>query len=124
MDPMLYPSSQEPSPEARNWATFCHLAGFAGILIPLFGNLLGPLLIWLWKRDEFEFVRDQGKEALNFQITISIAGLICSFLFFIFIGHILLGLVVIFNVVCIVLAALSTSKGQAYRYPFSLRLLN
>lgn len=124
MDPIIIQQNPEPSAEARNWATFCHLAAFTGFLIPLVGNIVGPLVLWMLKRDEFEFVRDQGKEALNFQITISIAGLFCGFLFFLIIGHLLLGLLLIFNAVSVIIAAVNTSKGKAYRYPYSLRLLS
>ncbi|HET8705442.1 MAG TPA: DUF4870 domain-containing protein, partial [Pseudomonadales bacterium] len=111
MDPVIIQQNPEPNAEARNWATFCHLAAFAGFLIPLIGNMLGPLIIWMLKRDEYAFVREQGKEALNFQITISIAGLLCSLLFFLVIGHLLLGLLLIFNVVSIIIAAVKTSRG-------------
>jgi hypothetical protein len=61
----------ESNSEERNWAMTCHLASFAGYVLPL-GNIIGPLVAWLMKRDEFPLVDDQGKEALNFQISMTI----------------------------------------------------
>jgi hypothetical protein len=74
------PTPQPPTPEssgvppvpsdadkkARNWATFCHLAALAGFIGIPFGNILGPLITWLVKRNEYPLVDQQGKEALNF----------------------------------------------------------
>lgn len=57
------------NPEARNWAMFVHLAALAGFIVP-FGNLLGPLIIWLVQRDRWPFVREHGREAVNFQLTV------------------------------------------------------
>ena len=60
-----------PSQQARQWAMFCHFAAFLGLVFP-FGNLLGPLIVWQIKKDFDPFVDTQGKEALNFQITVAI----------------------------------------------------
>lgn len=124
MEPTLIPHNPEPGAEERNWATFCHLAAFAGLIIPFIGNVAGPTILWLLKRDEFPLVREQGKEALNFQITISVTAIFCAMLFFLLIGHLLLGILFVFNAVSIIIAALNVSKGEHYRYPFSLRLIN
>ena len=105
---------------------FCHLAGLAGFLpfIPFpIGNVLGPLILWLIKKDEFEFVDENGKEALNFQISVSIYLLACILMFFIFIGFILFPAVIIFNLVMIIIASVESSKGNAYRYPLCIRLI-
>ena len=56
--------------EERSLGLACHLLAFVGMVFP-FGNILGPLVIWLVKKDDSAFVDDQGKEALNFNITIS-----------------------------------------------------
>lgn len=108
--------------EARNWAMGCHLAALAGFVIP-FGSIIGPLIVWLIKKDESSFVDSQGKEALNFQITMLIAFLVCIVLAFILIGFLLMAVVVIFNLIMIILAAIKTSEGQDFRYPVSLRLI-
>jgi len=59
---------QPTTKDDRTWAMLCHLSGLAGYVVP-FGNIFGPLIIWLIKRDQSWFVDDQGKEALNFQIS-------------------------------------------------------
>ena len=57
--------------DERMWGMFCHLAALAGFIIP-FGNIIGPLIVWQIKKEEFPFVEDQGKESLKFQISIFI----------------------------------------------------
>ena len=118
----------EPDPslssDARQMAMFCHLASFAGMIgIPL-GNIIGPLIIWLIKKDEHAFVDDQGKEALNFQITMTIAALLCIPLVFLFcIGAVLAIALWVFDVIVTIIAAIKANEGVAYRYPFTLRLI-
>ena len=113
---------RELSPDERNWGMFCHLAGFAGIIIP-FGSIIGPLIIWLVKRDEMPFVNYNGKEALNFQITVMIGFVGAWVLMFVLIGALLMPLLLIANLVFCILAAVAVSKGEHYRYPFAIRLL-
>lgn len=113
---------REPNPNARMWAMFCHLAGFAGLLpvIPAFGSIVGPLVVWLIKKDEFPFVDEQGKEAVNFQITMLIYGFVSAVLMIICIGFFLLAAVVLVDVIFIVIAAIKANDGEHYRYPYPL----
>jgi uncharacterized Tic20 family protein len=108
--------------QERSWGMFCHLAALAGYIIP-FGNIIGPLIIWLIKRDESEFVADQGKESLNFQISITIYAIIAGLLILIVIGVFLLIAVGIFSLVMIIIATVKASSGEKYRYPLTLRLI-
>jgi uncharacterized Tic20 family protein len=110
------------SDEERQWGMFAHLAALAGFIIP-FGNLIGPLVIWQIKKDEMPFVNDQGKESLNFQITVGIAVLVCIILMVILIGALLLPLVGIAALVFTVIGAIKANGGEYYRYPFALRLI-
>lgn len=110
------------SAEEKQWGMFAHLASLAGIIIPL-GNLLGPLIVWLVKKDTMPFVADQGKEALNFNITVFIAAFISGILTLVLIGFLLLIVVGIAWLVLTILAALAANKGETYRYPFTLRLI-
>ncbi len=111
------------SKDERMWGMFCHLAALAAFVgIPL-GNILGPLIVWLIKRDEFPFVADQGKESLNFQISMSIYGLICIPLMFVVIGIFLLFALMIVDVVFIVIATMKANEGTLYRYPLTIRLI-
>ncbi|AYC34846.1 DUF4870 domain-containing protein [Pseudomonas cavernae] len=111
-----------PSQEARQWAMFCHFAAFLGLAFP-FGNLLGPLIVWQIKKDLDPFVDAQGKEALNFQITVAIAALVCILLMLVVIGFLLLGLLGIGALVLTIIAGIKANEGLDYRYPFCWRLL-
>lgn len=120
---MSEPVPTAPSAEARNWAVFCHLSALLGCLAWGIGIIIGPLILWLVKKDSSPFVDDQGKEALNFQITVFIAGLVCTALIWVLIGIPLLVALSIADLVFIIIAAIKASEGVAYRYPFSLRLI-
>lgn len=111
-----------PGPEARQWAMFCHFAAFLGLVFP-FGNLLGPLIIWQIKKDLDPFVDAQGKEALNFQISVALAAVLCFLLMVVIIGFPLLMLVSIGALVLTIIAGIKANEGQAYRYPFAWRLV-
>ena len=121
-----------PSSEARQWAMFCHLSALIGGLvlapahaitfIPI-GNIVGPLIIWFLKKDQYPMVNDQGKESLNFQITVSIAVAIGIVLCFALIGVVLLPIIGIAALVLVIIASIKAYDGVAYRYPFSLRLI-
>ncbi|WP_342650034.1 DUF4870 domain-containing protein [Pseudomonas sp. REB1044] len=108
------------SAEARQWAMFCHFSAFLGLVMPL-GHLLGPLVMWLWKREADPFVDAQGKEALNFQITVTLAGFICFLLMFVVIGIVLFAILAVATLILIILAGVRANEGKAYRYPFIWR---
>jgi uncharacterized Tic20 family protein len=117
------PSPSGLSKDERTWGMLAHLAALAGFTGIPFGNVLGPLVVWLIKKEEFPFVDDQGKESLNFQITVMIGVLICIPLCFLCIGIPMLIALGIANLVFIVLAMIKANEGVAYRYPFTLRLI-
>ena len=111
------------SKEEQNWAMICHLAALAGFLIP-FGNIVGPLIVWLIKRAEMPMVEIHGKEAVNFQITVTIAMVICIALMLVLIGFLLAFIVGLGALVLTIIAAVKVSNGEyGYRYPLTLRLL-
>lgn len=116
------PPSGSPSAEEKQWALFAHLSSLVGVIIP-FGSVLGPLVIWLIKKDTLPFVDDQGKEALNFNITVAIAFVISAILMLVVIGLFLMILVGIAWLVLTIIATIKASNGEAYRYPFTLRLI-
>ncbi|GBE39359.1 MAG TPA: DUF4870 domain-containing protein [Nitrospirae bacterium] len=108
--------------QERTLAMFCHLGAFAGYIFP-FGNILAPLIIWLIKKEEMPFVNDQGKESLNFQISITIYFLISILLALVLIGYVLMLGLAIFDVVMVIIATVKANKGEAYRYPLTIRFL-
>jgi hypothetical protein len=111
------------SPEEANWAVAAHLLSFAGYVLPLL-NVAGPAAVWLAKRDESPFVELHAREALNFQISITLYLVVASALMFVLIGFVLVPILVLLDVVAIVVAALRASRGEFYAYPLSLRLIS
>lgn len=108
--------------DARTWAMVCHLSALSGYFIPL-GNILGPLIVWAIKKDEFAFVEAQGKEAINFQLSMTVAYLISIVLCLVFIGFILLGALTIYGLVMMIIAAIKTNDGIDFRYPHIIRFI-
>jgi len=109
--------------DERTWASLAHVAGLVtGWLGGL--SFLGPLIIWIIKKDQSRFVDDQAKEALNFQIAVTIA-IFASFpLMLVFgLGFVLLAIVAIGNIVFSIAGAMAANKGIVYRYPYTLRLI-
>ncbi len=109
--------------DERQWGMFAHLASFVGFVGVPFGNILGPLVVWLIKKDEMPFVDDQGKEALNFQITLLIAGLISGVLALVIIGFVLVIILLVADIVYTIQAAIAANKGTCYRYPYTIRFI-
>jgi len=116
----------------RQWAMFAHLSALVAIWMGGLG-FLGPLIVWLIKKDEMRFVDDQGKEALNFQLNIFIAGAALSIIsaplailtlglgiFLLILLWVGLGVIdIIFSIV----AAIKVNSGETYRYPYIIRLV-
>lgn len=127
------PPLGSPPQEERQWAMFAHLSALAGGLLTSavggWGFFLGPLVIWLMKKDTMPFVGDQAKESLNFNITVSAIFLILLILSFVTLG---IGLIItlpimlivgIAALVFIIIAAMKANEGIAYRYPFTVRII-
>ncbi len=118
-------ANEELSKDARMWAMFCHLGGLAGLIpmTPVFGSIIAPLIIWQIKKDEFEFVDEHGKEALNFQISILIYALVAGLLCFVCIGFVLLPVVYLLDLIFLLIAAVKSNNGEHYRYPLCIRFV-
>ncbi len=109
---------------------FCHLAALIGLCINIVSltfflplGFVGPLIVWLVKRNEYPSVDEQGRESTNFQITM--AGLQFIFCLIPILGwFLLLPALLLFNIGLSIFASVKASHGEQYRYPFSLRLLN
>jgi uncharacterized protein len=114
----------------RTWAMLCHLSALAGIIIP-FGNILGPLVVWLVKRDQMPIVNEYGKESLNFQISATIymvaLGIVGMILSFIGIGLLLfplVGIIALADLVLVIIASMQANKGIPYKYPFVFKIIS
>lgn len=121
-------------PTERNWAMACHLSAFLALTTLPLGNVLGPLIVWLLRRDQYPLVDEQGKESLNFQISMSIyavvglalAGIMMVTIVFIplsLLTLMLLGALGVVDIVLVVMASINVSNGQPYQYPFTIRFL-
>ncbi len=87
-----------------------HLSLFA------FG-LVGPLVLYLVKKDSSPFLRHHAAQALNFHITVAIAVFASFALIFVLIGFVLLPAVAIASSILAIVAAVRASRGEPYRYP-------
>ena len=106
----------------KQWVLLSHLSGFAGFVFP-FGNILRPLLVYLLKKDQSVIVADHSREALNFQISITIYYIIAGILIVVIIGGFLLAILVVLQIVLMIKAALEADKGGFYRYPLTIRFI-
>jgi uncharacterized Tic20 family protein len=111
------------SRETRKWAMLCHLIALVGLLGNGVGFLLGPLVVWLLKKEDDPFIDEQGKEAVNFQITMFIAALICAPFVLVLIGILFLILIGLLMTILPIIGAIKANEGEHYRYPISFRFL-
>ena len=109
--------------QARTFAMLCHLSAFAALIgIPL-GNILGPLVVWLIKREELPMVDHQGKESLNFQISMTIYLIVAGLLSLLLIGiPLLIGLAIAWFVL-VIIGSVRANAGELYRYPITIRFI-
>jgi uncharacterized protein len=123
-------SSPPPAPtsstssEVRTWSVLCHASALLGLFFHFFGHLLGPLLVWLIKRGDAPEIDANGKESLNFQLSMLIYDIIAGILCLVVIGIPILIALWILNTVFVIIASIRTSEGKFYRYPFTIRFLS
>lgn len=108
--------------DERMWGMLCHLSALSGFIIP-FGNIIGPLIVYSMKKDEYSFVADQGKESLNFQISVLVYLAISLVTIVLLIGIMFLLLIPLISLILTVLAAVRANDGEYYRYPFCIRFI-
>ncbi|MCD5397710.1 DUF4870 domain-containing protein [candidate division NPL-UPA2 bacterium] len=110
------------SRQEKMWAMLCHLGAFSGFIIP-FGHIIAPLVIWLIKKEGSPLVDDQGKESLNFQISMTIYYLVAGILTLILIGFVLLIGLVIFSIIMVIMASVKANDGEKFRYPLRIKFI-
>ncbi|MGW8302150.1 MAG: DUF4870 domain-containing protein [Desulfobacterales bacterium] len=108
--------------EERQWAMFAHLGTFSSIFVPL-GNFIAPIVVWQLKKHESDFVVEQAKESLNFQITLILYFIISIPLCFIIIGFFLIFALVIFGLIMVIVGGIKANDGMDFCYPMTLRLI-
>ena len=109
------------SKDARTWGMLCHLAALVFIVGIPFGNILGPLVVWLIKKQEYPLVDREGKKALNFQISMAIYAIVPLLLIIVLIGIPLLILLGLADLILVIMASVKTSNGEDYNYPLSIK---
>ena len=117
------PQAPNDQNQDRLWPMLCHLTALVGLIGVPFGNILGPLVIWLLKKNEMPTVDQQGKESLNFQISMAIYGIIAGLLVFVIIGIPLLIGLAITDVVLVIIASIKVNNGEAFTYPLAIRII-
>src|SRR5437762_11700386 len=108
-----------PTENERTWGMLAHLSALVGLVIPLVGNVLGPLLVSIARSDQSVFVAAHAKEALNFNISVTLAALVCTLLMLVFVGFLLGSALCIAWLVLTLIAATKAGEAAAYRYPVS-----
>jgi uncharacterized Tic20 family protein len=118
------PLTTSTSSTVRTWCVLAHATALVGFLVPLAGHIVGPLIIWLAKRQDSPEIDAHGKESMNFQLSMLIYNLIAGLLCLMLIGFLLLAILHILNVILVIVAAIQASEAKLYRYPLSIRLIN
>ena len=103
----------------RNWAMLCHLSAFSGFFFP-FGGIIGPLICWLSKRDDSAWVNVNGRNSLNFQLSMLLYIILIIPLVLIIIGIPLIIILITLKVICMIIASVKAAKGEIFRYPLSI----
>jgi len=129
------PASSSPPPpnpegQARTWNMLCHLSALAGFIGVPFGNILGPLIVWQLKKNEFPSVDAHGKAALNFQITVTLAAMVTVAVMlvgmFLCVGWLLFPVVILIGLAGLIfpiIAGIKASNGEDYKYPWSIEFV-
>ena len=109
--------------QARIWGTLCHLTALIVMTGIPFGHILGPLVVWLLKKNRYPFVNDQGKESLNFQLSMTLYAFVAALLIFVNIGAIMLFGLVVGNLILVIIASVKAFNGETFHYPFKIRFI-
>jgi len=114
-----------PSKEERTLAMICHLLAFAVFILPYppVFNIIAPLVLWLIKKDAMPFVDTQGKQVLNFQITVSLLLLLCSVTWWLLLPIGLYFIISLAAIILVIIGAIQANEGKAFRYPISIRFI-
>jgi hypothetical protein len=107
----------------RTWNILCHASALLGVFFHFPGHLLGPLIVWLAKRDDSPEIDAHGRESLNFQISMLIYNVIAAVFCLVLIGFAFLAVLWVLNAVLVIVASIQASDGKFYRYPMTIRFI-
>ena len=118
------PQITATSSSVRTWCVLAHATALVGFLVPVAGHIVGPLIVWLAKRQDSPEIDAHGKESMNFQISMLIWNIIAGILCLVLIGIPILILLHILNIIFVIVASIQASEGKLYRYPLAIRLIS
>ena len=118
------PPTPSTSSNVRTWCVLCHASALLGLFFHFLGHIGGPLIVWLMKRGVSPEIDANGKESLNFQISMLIYDAVAAILCIVLIGIPILIALWILNTVLVIIASVKTSEGKFYRYPFIIRFIS
>ena len=118
------PPTPSTSSDVRTWCVLCHASALLGLFFHFLGHIGGPLIVWLMKRGDSPEIDANGKESLNFQISMLIYDAVAAILCIVLIGIPILIALWILNTVLVIIASVKTSEGKFYRYPFIIRFIS
>ena len=117
------PISSVTASSVRTWNILCHASALLGVFVHFPGHLLGPLIVWLAKREDSPEIDAHGKESLNFQISMLIYNVIAAVFCLVLIGFFFLAVLWVLNAVLVIVASIQASDGKFYRYPITIRFI-
>src|SRR3954471_6532641 len=117
------PAGVPAIPSLRTWTILCHASALLGVFFHFPGHVLGPLIVWLAKRDDSPEIDAHGKESLNFQISMLIYNAIAVVFCLLLIGFFFLAVLWVLNAVFVIVASIQASDGKFYRYPMTIGLI-
>ncbi len=114
---------QALSEDERTWGMIAHFSALAFFVLPVVGCVIGPLVVWAIKKDQYPFVAEAAKEAINFNIAVLLGYLACTVLAFVFVGIVLWAALFVYWLVMTIIAGVKASEGIHYRHRVTLRIL-
>lgn len=123
MDTTTTTTTTSTSSSVRTWCILAHATALVGFLVPVAGHIVGPLIVWLAKRQDSPEIDAHGKESMNFQISMLIWDAIAAILIIVLIGIPILILLHILNIIFVIVASIQASEGKLYRYPLAIRFI-
>jgi uncharacterized Tic20 family protein len=121
--PSQIPGATSSPASVQTWCILAHATALVGFVVPVAGHIVGPLIVWLAKREDSSEIDAHGKESLNFQVSMLIYNVIAVILCFVLIGFLLLGILHVINIVFVIIASIRASEGKLWRYPIAIRLI-
>jgi len=117
------PPAPQPSPDEKQWKVILHLSALAGLVFPSCGNIVGPLIVWLIKKQDLPSIDPEGRKVLNFQISATIYILVSGLVLGWFTCFIPPFIVFIWWLVYTIIGAIKTSNNEAFEFPLTIKML-